>query len=193
MKNYRTYEYIPYIEHDSSGGYLSADDVGYAPNKNDIKLVRGQRIVTLQGVQNYSGFKATVESTLPRGYLIPAELEHIAKHLQNHGAVVTRLENTVQATGEEFTVTAISKGRRPFEGHKMVTVQGAFKPASKTFNPGDYWVDLAQPLANLIFYMLEPQSDDGLVTWNFFDEYFEENGIDNGPVEYPVFKYFSIN
>jgi hypothetical protein len=51
-------------------------------------------------------------------------------------------------------------------------------------------VDLAQPLANLIFYMLEPQSDDGLIAWNFLDSFL---GADTGifsPVDYPIFKYF---
>ena len=74
----------------------------------------------------------------------------------------------------------------------MVQLEGSFKPATKTFEKGDYCVDLAQPLANLIFYMLEPQSDDGLVTWNFFDHYFERQGINESPVQYPVFKYFKL-
>jgi len=40
------------------------------------------------------------------------------------------------------------------------------------------------PLANLIFYLLEPESDDGLVFWNFFDDYFDTVQTR----EYPVFK-----
>ena len=45
---------------------------------------------------------------------------------------------------------------------------------------------------DLIFYTLEPQSDDGLLVWNFFDAYLEANNIATQPVEFPVFKYFSI-
>ena len=74
----------------------------------------------------------------------------------------------------------------------MTTLLGEFKPSTKRFKKGDYWVNLAQPLANLIFYMLEPQSDDGLVTWNFFDAYFEKRGINKNSVEYPIFKYFEL-
>lgn len=40
--------------------------------------------------------------------------------------------------------------------------------------------------------MLEPQSDDGLVNWNFFDTWFEEQGIDEAAVRYPIFKYFEL-
>jgi hypothetical protein len=72
----------------------------------------------------------------------------------------------------------------------MARVGGEFKKAIKMANEGDFLVDMVQPLTNLIFYMLEPQSDDGLVTWNFFDEYFEKNGVNEKNVIYPVFKYF---
>jgi hypothetical protein len=29
---------------------------------------------------------------------------------------------------------------------------------------------MTQPLARLAFYLIEPRSDDGLVTWNFMDD-----------------------
>jgi hypothetical protein len=31
-----------------------------------------------------------------------------------------------------------------------------------------------QPLARLAFHLMEPTSDDGLVTWNFLDEWLLE-------------------
>lgn len=157
-----------------------------------IKYVRAPNIVELSNVINYSAFDATVESTLPKGYIIPAELEFIAKHLEKHGAKVTKLTKNAKATGEIFTVNSIEKGGRAFEKHNMLTIEGEFAPASQKFKKGDFIVDLAQPLANLIFYMLEPQSDDGLVTWNFFDDYFDANGIADGAVKYPIFKYFEL-
>jgi hypothetical protein len=72
----------------------------------------------------------------------------------------------------------------------MASVEGEFVSSSRTAKKGDFIVDMAQPLTNVIFYTLEPQSDDGLVAWNFFDDYFEKNGIDSKNVEYPIFKYF---
>ena len=96
----------------------------------------------------------------------------------------------MRVTGESFMVEKYTLGNRPFERHNMATAEGKFVSETYRTKKGDYIVDLAQPLANLIFYMLEPQSDDGLVTWNFFDEYFIKNGIDKGSVKYPVFKFF---
>jgi len=156
------------------------------------KYVRAPNIIELPNIINHSAFEATLESTLPKGYIIPAAFEFIAKHLEKQGATVTMLTKNIKVSGEEFTVKSISKGRRPFEKHFMATVEGEFASASKKFKKGDFVVDLAQPLANLIFYMLEPQSDDGLVTWNFFDAYFDKNGIADGAVKYPIFKYFEI-
>jgi hypothetical protein len=37
-------------------------------------------------------------------------------------------------------------------------------------------VEMGQPLARLLFTLLEPRSDDGLVTWNYFDRWIEASG-----------------
>ena len=43
-------------------------------------------------------------------------------------------------------------------------------------------------LANLAFYLLEPEADDGLAYWNFFDGYLESGLAELETIEYPVFK-----
>ncbi|MEP1151763.1 MAG: M14 family metallopeptidase [Balneola sp.] len=169
----RTYDYISYTNDEGESSYL-----------------RSGEIIDVPGVENYSKFEATVESTIPRGYIIPKEMKFVADHLKKQGITVTEISGNKKYSGEVFMVSKLEKSPRQFEGHNMAQVEGEFKTASKTARKGDFLVDMAQPLTNLIFYTLEPQSDDGLVTWNFFDEYFEENGIDSKNVEYPVFKYF---
>jgi hypothetical protein len=89
-----------------------------------------------------------------------------------------------------FQIEELKKNERKFEGHFMARAYGKFIPGKKKFNKGDYLVELTQPLGNLAFYLLEPQSDDGYITWNFFDEYLEKQGLKDKPVEYPVFKYY---
>lgn len=175
VNKYRAYEYYTVKDKDGKTSYL-----------------RGPGIVELDNIENNSAFEATVESTLPKGYIIPAEFEFIAKHLEKQGATVTKLDKPARATGESFIVEKYTLADRAFEKHNMATAEGKFVPETYRAKKGDYQVTLAQPLANLIFYILEPQSDDGLVTWNFFDDYFKKNGVDKGPVKYPVFKYFEI-
>jgi hypothetical protein len=69
-----------------------------------------------------------------------------------------------------------------------VTVEGIFSIKNSLAEAGSYYVDMRQPLAWLIFYMLEPQSDDGLLFWNYFDEYLIAKGVEKGNVPYPVLK-----
>jgi hypothetical protein len=108
------------------------------------------------------------------------------------GVEVIELKKSRRAVGDEFVVRSLKTAERKFEGHNMATLEGSFLSKTRTFKKGDYWINMAQPLSNLIFYMLEPQSDDGLVTWNFFDVYFKNKGISNKPVIYPVFKYYKL-
>lgn len=169
----RTYNYIPYVT-----------------TEGDTSYIRSGEIIEVPDVENYSKFEATVESTLPRGYIIPKEMKAIADHLKKQGIIVSEIEKKKEYKGEVFQVSKLEKSERQFEEHNMAMVEGEFKKASRTVQKGDFLVDMAQPLTNLIFYLLEPQSDDGLIFWNFFDEYFEENGIDSKNVEYPIFKYF---
>jgi hypothetical protein len=174
FENFRTYDYAREKKPDNSG-----------------KLYRTGKIVSYDSVTYYAKFQAEVESTLPAGYIIPAEFAFIAEHLKKQGVTITQLTKAQSYQGEAFTIATLEKSKRKFEGHFMATAKGDFKTATRKFKKGDYAVDLAQPLANFIFYLLEPQSDDGLVTWNFFDAYLEKQSIGNKAVEYPVFKYYT--
>lgn len=169
----RTYNYIPYIT-----------------SEGDTSYIRSGEIIEVEDVQNYSKFEATVKSTIPRGYIIPKEMKGIADHLKKQGVIVSEIKSEKKYEGEIFEVSKLERSERQFEGHNMARIEGEFKSSSYTAQKGDFLVDMVQPLTNLIFYMLEPQSDDGLVTWNFFDEYFEKNAVNSKKVDYPVFKYF---
>ncbi len=169
----RTYEYKPYVN-----------------DRGQTRFVRSGRIVEIPDVENHSRFEAEVESTLPRGYLFPAELGEIAEMLARHGAEVVKLDKAVAAGGEEFIVEKFDRSERQFEGHRLVRLSGTYSSATRQFPAGSFKIDLAQPLANLIFYLLEPESDDGLATWNFFDDYLIERNVESEKVAFPVFKYF---
>jgi hypothetical protein len=173
LNNFKTYEYL-------SSKNAEGKDQYY----------RTGNVVQLNGVNYHAKFDSEIESTLPRGYIIPAKLSAIADHLKRHGVKVQQLTKTTSFAGESFTIKALTKSDRKFEGHFMARAEGEFSSTTKKFAKGDYMVDLAQPLANLIFYLLEPQSDDGLITWNVFDSYLEERGVATKPVEYPIFKYY---
>lgn len=169
----RTYDHIPYT--DSTG------ETGYARTGN---------IIDVEGVANYNAFEATKTATVPKGYVIPASFKSIADKLEAHGVSVEKLVRSKTYSGEQFSIEKYEIAERKFEHHLMATASGTFTKKSYKAKKGDYIVSLEQPLAMLIFYLLEPESDDGLVTWNFFDDYLVEGGIEQKPVVYPVFKFW---
>jgi hypothetical protein len=173
LNDFPTYDYVTYTKADGSKGYYKMGN-----------------IVQYDSINYFAKFEAEVESTLPRGYVIPADFSNIVENLRKHGIEVTQLTQSKSFTGESFKAEKLEKSEHKFEGHFMAKISGQFIAGKKSFKSGDFVVDLAQPLGNLAFYLLEPQSDDGLVTWNFFDAYFDKNGISNKPVDYPVFKYY---
>jgi hypothetical protein len=161
------------------------------PQKNGTKILfRTGNIVTLDSVTYHAKFVAEVESTLPKGYIIPAAFTSIAENLRKHGVVVTTLTKNQKFSGEVFQLEKLEKSQRKFEGHFMARATGKFLKSYRPFKKGDFVVNLAQPLGNLAFYLLEPESDDGYITWNFFDDYLEKASLTNKIVEYPVFKFY---
>ena len=83
--------------------------------------------------------------------------------------MVEQLDAATEVSAAAFLVDSLSVARRPYQGHRMVTLQGDYHDVEREVPAGWYWVSTAQPLGALIFTMLEPEIDDSLFTWNFFD------------------------
>lgn len=173
LNDFPTYDYISYTKADGTKGYY-----------------RTGNVIKVDGVIYHAKFIADKESTLPRGYVIPASFTAIVENLKKHGIQVTTLTKSRTFEGESYQLEKLDRAERAFQGHAMAAASGKFTAAKKSFKKGDYFVDLAQPLGNLAFYLLEPESDDGFVTWNFFDTYLDNAGIKTKAVEYPIFKYY---
>ncbi|MFC2121469.1 M14 family metallopeptidase [Bacteroidota bacterium] len=130
-------------------------------------------------------------ATVPMAYVFPAELKNVAEKLIQHGVVVDILEKRKAFLGEEFTVSEFKQAEREYQNHLMASIKGEFNSKTKRIPAGSYYVDMAQPYAYLIFYLLEPEADDGLVVWNYFDDYLIKKGIEKKEVVFPVFKVYS--
>lgn len=173
LQHFRTYDYEKFVHEDGSVSWLKSGRIAYYDN-----------------VTYFAAFKDTLSATLPRGYIIPAKMDTIVRFMEQHGVKITQLKENTRFSGESFYVESYRKSARKFEGHFMASVEGTFQPREIMAKKGDFMVDLAQPLANLIFYMLEPQSDDGLIAWNFLDSFLVADTGIFSPVDYPIFKYF---
>ncbi len=134
----------------------------------------------------------TKEATIPRGYIIPANLEFIAEKLKIHGLKVTKIKKPIKVSGEEFVIDKFYHVKRGMS-YNMTRLDGGFyKSEIKEFPAGSYLVDMAQPLANVAFYCLEPEVGDGFVGWNIMDDYLKSIGVTKRSIVYPIYKYFEI-
>ena len=132
------------------------------------------------------------EATVPRGYLIPAELGFLVDKLRILGLEVNQLEKSVKAKGEEYVINKLS--HKSQGGYYMTRLDGDFtRVSSKDIPAGTYILDMAQPLANVAFYALEPEVGDGFIGWNLLDDYFYFLGVEERSIVYPVFKYLTIS
>ena len=128
--------------------------------------------ITPQKMEDFGNFAATRSVAAPRAYLFKYEQKIVEKLLQ-HGITVEELTADFTTDADTFTIESFEKAKRPFQGHLEVKMTGKYSTAKQTFPAGTILVRTAQPLGRLACYLLEPESEDGLVTWNFFDSYLE--------------------
>ena len=154
-------------------------------------IIQSEAPVLVPGVDLITKPVGTREATVPRGYLIPASLDFVVDKLRIHNVKVDVLEKPLVVSKEEFVIDKLISVRKG--GYDMTEFHGGFFASGrKEFPAGTFHVDMAQPLANVAFYCLEPQIGDGFVGWNLMNGYLETLGVKNHSVVYPIFKYLKI-
>ncbi len=117
----------------------------------------------------FDRFTSTLDRIPPAAYVVAPADTAVVRLLRRHGIRVDRSDSAWSARGESFTVDSIIIAARAFQGHRETRLQGKWERALQTFPAGSFIVSTAQPLGTLVVYLLEPESEDGLVTWNAFD------------------------
>jgi len=116
-------------------------------------------------------FEPTLTVPLPVAYLLRsvAGTDSLLAQLRLHGVRVERLSARLDARGEQFAVDSLRK-LPARDGHSDVRLEGRWTATDHLIGEaGDYVVRASQPLGVLAAILLEPQCDDGLTAWNFFD------------------------
>lgn len=114
-------------------------------------------------------FNPTLEVAPPVAYAISPSDTQVVRILQIHGIFVDSLTVPARGQAQTFVADSTNISQRPFQGHHEMQLVGHWTTGSRDIPRGTYIVRTAQPQGVLVVYLLEPQSDDGLVTWNFFD------------------------
>ncbi|HEV8455883.1 MAG TPA: M14 family metallopeptidase [Gemmatimonadales bacterium] len=131
----------------------------------------------------FDRFVAARREAIPAAYLIPPRLHEVVELLRRQGVVVEALTEPWRARTDEFLIDSVSV-QPLFEGHRTVQAEGRWRsePLDTALVAGWYLVRTEQPLGVLASYLLEPASDDGVVTWNLLDRELQAGGT------YPILR-----
>jgi len=147
------------------------------------ELKNGRRVPTQQPrdyeVQYMAGSEPVLSVQRPFAYLLPASLKSVHSNLRKHGVVVEELAEPAMLDLEVYQVRSVKRGAA-FQKHQPVSVEVVCGQEQRMLEAGTLCVRSAQPLGSLAAYLLEPQSADGLATWNFLDDQLKEGA------EYPI-------
>lgn len=116
----------------------------------------------------FDRFKPTLSVRPPVAYSIAATDTQAVRLLRLHGVVVESLAKSTSVRAEKFIIDSVAISPRVFQGHHEARLTGRWVSEPRELPAGTYIVETGQPLGIVAVYLLEPQSDDGLVTWNFF-------------------------
>ena len=112
-----------------------------------------------------------VTRTVPRarGYVIPASIAKVVPLLLDHGIQVHRFTEPAAMELEVYEAGGVRRNEY-FQGHYLKSVTGVEKKTETVQVPaGWFYVSTAQGKGNLISYILEPETDDNLITWGYTD------------------------
>ena len=154
----------------------------------EVNPYSGQRMLRRQDVRrpemmpDFTTFEGTEFERVPSAYLVPASAAAVIERLAAHGIRTSRIDQTIRTGLQRFRIDSTWTTAREFQGHRERQVRGAWEASPDSVPAGAVMVRTDQPLGRLVFVMLEPRSDDGLLDWNFFDEAL------NGARYYPVLR-----
>ncbi len=118
----------------------------------------------------FTAFTPTRTTTRPWGYLLPPNLANVVPLLLDHEIAVIKTTEPLEAEAEVYYATSM-RTKEYFQGHYLKEAKVVKKSEKVRLPAGSFFVPSGQPKSNLVSYILEPETDDSLLTWNYLDNY----------------------
>lgn len=140
-------------------------------DRQDVDGLTFQRIDSVRKVETkvYGRFKPVKSREVPFAYAIDNREGHydeILHRLEWHGVPVFKTDSDQKVNVSEFIPSAIDTNRA-YEHHELLDIKGRFNKTAESLK-GWVLVPTNQRLGKLVFYLLEPESDDGFFRWDLF-------------------------
>jgi dipeptidyl-peptidase 4 len=144
--------------------------------KGYVEEQRGGRWVATGEARDYecevwNRYEGTRTVKRPLAYAFTQAVPEAIENLKMHGIKVEILDAAKTVSAEVYTIDHVSNVSRIWQGHMLVSVEATPATRSIELPAGTVIVRTDQPLGTLAVYQLEPECEDGLTTWNFFDAF----------------------
>ncbi len=126
--------------------------LGYRPEVRDVFLK----------------YDVTRTTSRPLGYVLPPSMAKVVPLLLDHGIVVHRFTEPAELELEVYDATEVTR-EQYFQGHYLKAAKVTKSTETVEVPAGAYYVSTAQSRGNLIAYLMEPETDDNLITWGYTD------------------------
>lgn len=135
----------------------------------------------------YAEYVADSSFVIPYAYLLPISDQQVIKTLEAHGIAIEKLTEDISLEVERFEVQNLKGAPRLNQGHYTQIIEGKYIRENRLFKKDTYVVKTAQPMEKVLVYLLEPQTGEGFVFWNFWDKYLVPQW-GNGYMDFPVYR-----
>lgn len=136
-----------------------------------VKRHRGGELTTWKNTF-FCRFVPEISVRRPRGYVIPADRTDLIEHLRAHNVEV-RSADAGATRVEQYRVLKVETTHSPdvgYEPRRETVLHVAKEAETLDVTADDLLVPMSQRLAHVAIYLLEPQSDDGMARWGWFDD-----------------------
>jgi dipeptidyl-peptidase 4 len=113
-------------------------------------------------------YEPTRTTPRPLGYILPPSMAKVLPLLMDHGIVVHRFRDDAEVEVEAYRATEVRRDEY-FQGSYLKSVTATKNTETITVPAGSYYISTAQSRGNLIAYLMEPETDDNLITWGWTD------------------------
>jgi dipeptidyl-peptidase 4 len=128
---------------------------------------------TLEDVPVWLSYEVTRTTPRPVGYLLPPAMAAVVPILLDHDIAVYRFRDDTTMDAEVYHATSVWTDSY-FQGHYLKAVEVEKGQEQVEVVEGWFWIPTAQSMGNLITYLMEPETDDNLITWGWTDHILQE-------------------
>ena len=129
----------------------------------------------IRNISQYKSFEAKREVRIPKYYFVGRQEKDVIKRLKANKIEMQKLKNDTLIQLGTFEVVDFDVSNRPYEGHfQLKNIKVNLGERRVALKKGDVKIATNQQNASFIHAVLQPETEDSYLSWNFFDSYLQQ-------------------